>query len=227
MKVTKNNISFDVIESGWKSFWENDQWESYMWPILSKYILKDQNYLDIGAWIGPTVLYGSQLCKTCYAIEPDPIAVTELRSNVNLNKFQNVHIYECALSNFNGITHMGAANLGDSMFRFTSTDNLTERPCYTISEFVQRNDIKDVSFIKMDIEGGEEKVLTDLDFFARRIPMHLSLHHIFYPDPTNAYNVISTVCKMYKNMYDVNFNKVDVDFINQKNYDGFLTIILE
>lgn len=227
MKVTKNSISFDVIESKWENFWKNDQWEPYMWPILSKYVSKTHSYLDIGAWIGPTVLYGSQLCETCYAIEPDPVAATELRSNVSLNKFDNVHIYECALSDFNGTTHMGAANLGDSMFRFNSNDNLTERCCYTISKFVEKNNIKNVSFIKMDIEGGEEKVLTDLDFFSNRIPMHLSLHHIFYSNPENAYNVISTVCKMYKNMYDVNFNKVNVDFIKQQNYDGFLTVILE
>ena len=39
----------------------------------------------MGAWIGPTVLYGCQNAKFCYAIEPDPVAFRQLKNNVDLN----------------------------------------------------------------------------------------------------------------------------------------------
>lgn len=48
---------------------------------MRKYCNKENTYIDIGAWIGPTVLYGACVSKHVYAIEPDPAAVSQLKKN--------------------------------------------------------------------------------------------------------------------------------------------------
>jgi len=75
--IHKNGKKFYVNTSKNEWFWnqvETNLWEPDTFKIFDKFIDKEHSYIDIGAWIGPTVLYGCQISKHCYAIEPDPIA---------------------------------------------------------------------------------------------------------------------------------------------------------
>ena len=65
--VNKNNLSFIVEDSeelhqdkGY-NFWSEkySSWETGTFKILDTYLSKDKDYLDIGAWVGPTAIYGS------------------------------------------------------------------------------------------------------------------------------------------------------------------------
>jgi hypothetical protein len=40
-------------------------------PIFKRLINPQYSYIDMGAWIGPTLLLGCQLAKHCHGIEPD------------------------------------------------------------------------------------------------------------------------------------------------------------
>ena len=103
-QVSKNSAHFTVYSGKHYDFWkhvQNGKWEPETFTVLNKYLNRKHSYIDIGAWIGPTVLYGCQLAKHCYAFEPDPVAFQELRSNVRLNKALIPRITLCnlALSN--------------------------------------------------------------------------------------------------------------------------------
>ena len=53
--------------------------------VLKGLIEPDSIHVDIGAWIGPTVLYGGQIAARCITAEPDPTAREALEANLHLN----------------------------------------------------------------------------------------------------------------------------------------------
>ena len=42
-------------------------------------------YIDIGAWIGPTLFYAAQIAKKSIAIEANPLAFDRLSENLRMN----------------------------------------------------------------------------------------------------------------------------------------------
>jgi FkbM family methyltransferase len=117
--------------------------------------------LDIGANIGSYSHFLSTKFSKVYAFEPHPDNVRRIR---NLN-IKNIVVMEMAISNETGVCKL-----------FTQPDNLItghsinhdiiahpnwqldenrymEVPCMTIDDFCKG---KDISFIKCDIEGGED-----------------------------------------------------------------------
>ena len=79
--ISRNGIEFYVNESGYEKFWElftNESWEKNTTLIFDKYIDDKTIYIDIGAWIGPTLFYAAQIAKKSIAIEADSVAYNRL-----------------------------------------------------------------------------------------------------------------------------------------------------
>ena len=60
-------------------FWIYKFWEKETYRIFNKFLDSNYSYIDIGAWIDSTVLYGTHLAKKVYTIELDPIVFKELK----------------------------------------------------------------------------------------------------------------------------------------------------
>lgn len=75
---------------------------------MDRFLNENHNYLDIGAWVGPTVLYGAHLAKHVYAVEPDPVAFGEWNENLTLNSpiSSKVTPVNAALSEKTGTTNL-------------------------------------------------------------------------------------------------------------------------
>ena len=70
------------------TFWRKaaaGKWEPETFAVLNAHLGPDRDYLDIGAWIGPTVLYGARKARRVVALEPDPVAFRALSWNIELN----------------------------------------------------------------------------------------------------------------------------------------------
>jgi len=165
MKITKNKITFFVNNHdgpGYKNFWillEMGLWENSTFQIFNEFLDTEHSYIDIGAWIGPTVLYGCQLAKHCYAVEPDPVALKILQENIDLNPklANNITLYRGCIGDSSGILRLGSnTHFGDSMtsLLFNKSNKSLDVQSLTFDDFIKRNNINDYSFIKMDIEGG-------------------------------------------------------------------------
>lgn len=64
MKVEHYGKSFFVSGNPeYFFFWKNKSWERNTQKIFDKFLDSNHSYIDIGAWIGPTVLYGAQIAK--------------------------------------------------------------------------------------------------------------------------------------------------------------------
>ena len=249
MSVSKRKAKFDVMVNlrnteVWTLINKNG-WEEYTFNILDRFLNKNHNYLDIGAWVGPTVLYGAHLAKHVYAVEPDPIAFRELNENLTLNSsiFSNITSINAALAEKTGITNLYIrSEYGDSTPSLipTISDNSCTVDCITIHELINTHNIKDLSLIKIDIEGSEYSLIPSMREFLEleKTTLYLSLHPPFLRENlhrqytcTNEleynYNKINENLiknlQMYKYIYDVHGNLVNEEILlNEINFKEFL-----
>ncbi|WP_299659752.1 FkbM family methyltransferase [uncultured Ruegeria sp.] len=165
-------------------FWRKvseGKWEPDTFALLDKYLTPDSDYLDIGAWIGPTVLYGATKARHVWCFEPDPTAFRHLAWNLDLNEINNVSAFGVALSDQFGVARMASVRgePGDSTSSLLH-DGTHGSDALTIAwdQFEAVNDLSRVSLVKMDIEGAEFFVLPTLLQWLKkcRPTLYLSLH---------------------------------------------------
>ncbi|MDP5219427.1 FkbM family methyltransferase [Ruegeria sp. 2205SS24-7] len=168
-------------------FWRKTtagQWEPETFAVLDQNLSPDRDYVDIGAWTGPTVLYASRRARHVWCFEPDPVAYRHLIWNLELNNIRNVSAFGVALWKDTGIVRMASlgGEAGDSM---TSVLGDPEQGTDVISlswdQFTQSVDLSGVSLVKMDVEGAEFSLLPTLLPWlrAQRPALYLSTHAPF------------------------------------------------
>lgn len=184
--VSKNKVTFNVSGSdeAWRSFQDNT-WEPATFKILDKVLRPEQTVADIGAWMGPISLYAASKVKKCYSFEPDPIAFKELLINIKLNPDLEKKIVPLNQA----VTRTGAPvklfsryTYGDSgssvLKRIKSANQYVEVSSTTFQDFIRLNQIENIQFIKMDIEGGEFFVLPQMrEYLERKKPILLVSFH--------------------------------------------------
>lgn len=165
-------------------FWRKaseGRWEPETFGVLDQYLSPDSDYLDIGAWIGPTVLYGARKARHVWCFEPDPTAYRHLAWNLDLNGIDNVSAFGVALSDRFGVARMASVRgePGDSTSSLLH-DGAHGSDALTIawSQFEAASDLTKVSLVKVDIEGAEFMVLPSLlPWLQKQRPaLYLSLH---------------------------------------------------
>ena len=231
----------------WFINWLNN-WEFNTFHILNyyaprygreEYVLADDIekniYIDIGSWIGPTVLYAANFYTKVIAIEPDPVALKRLRNNLSVNQYNNIIVVDKALTNVNAnIKFGGNGRLGNSEStmlvsnnnyinegwggRWTAEErssNIINVSGITIESLIKMYDInpRRIALIKMDIEGGEFILIPDLIPFLYNydIPLYISLHYVFLKEDHIRF-ILKILFDNYKNCYlfDDNGKKIRV-----------------
>lgn len=120
----------------------------------------DQNevIVDIGTYIGDTMveyvkMFGTDCYKRMYCYEIVPANIYYIGKNIELFKLKNVIVREKGASDKSGVLYLSQDEV--SSVTTLSEEGDTEVPIVTIDEDIDEQ----VTFIKMDIEGGEEKAL--------------------------------------------------------------------
>ncbi len=165
-------------------FWRkasSGAWEPETFSVLDRFLSPDRDYLDIGAWIGPTVLYGARKARHVWCFEPDPTAFRHLAWNLDLNEIHNVSAFGVALSDQFGVARMASVRgePGDSTSSLLH-DGAHGSDALTIAwdQFQTVNDLSGVALVKMDIEGAEYSVVPTLANWLNqnRPALYLSTH---------------------------------------------------
>ena len=178
MKITKHNHTFNV-SGEYSEMWfnnciNNGTWEQDTFHILDYYKNNEKGiYIDIGSWIGPTVLYSANLYNKVIALEPDPVAIKMLEENMSVNNFTNLILVKKGLSDKNGTSKFGGnGDLGnsESTLLVSKDDYLTHPP---IENFLERaegrvrfdrrkqhhhNDIVEIETITIDTLLKEQNI---------------------------------------------------------------------
>lgn len=222
LTVHRGDLTLEVLEAPDRELWDfwgrfaAGQWEPETFEVLDRMLTPDGCYVDVGAWIGPTVLYAARLCREVVAVEPDPVAWSQLIRNLSLNGVRNVTPLGFAVDDHkgNGILY-SRGGWGDSMST-TMIPSGDARPVPTmrLADLIGDDEI---CLIKIDIEGAESRVLPDAAGFlaARRIPCLVSLHEPWWP-PGAAVGVADVLAR---------FDKVTV--LDNDAPWGFRTVLAE
>ncbi|MFC1640721.1 FkbM family methyltransferase [Patescibacteria group bacterium] len=211
--VKLNNHPISVSNKPeYRGFWnvvDSGNWEQFTFKVFDRFLSESDFYIDVGSWIGPTVIYGALLKKKVYAIEPNPIAFGEMTTNLGLNpdieKFTSCH--QICIAESGGVRKFGNRKDGKdskSSLLFSDKQTTWTVKAKTLSDFVSENALEDVKFIKMDVEGGEKEILKEsADFLRTHKPsLYLSLHAPYFHDKTKYLNDVFDVLSCYKYIYD-------------------------
>ncbi len=127
----------------------------------------DSVMIDIGAHRGTYTDHMAKRAKKVYAFEPDPDNAKELR--VVMSNRLNVEVIEMAVSNHNGTSLLmihqqnpGAHSIHeplDGLIFGHTLENSVEVKTTTLDKWCKSNKIKQVDFIKIDVEAHEAEVL--------------------------------------------------------------------
>lgn len=156
---------------------ETGKYEENIQRIMRAIIREDWNILDIGANTGVhTVLMATHAPNgTTYAFEPVGYNYRKLNMNVCLSGLKNISTHPWAVGEKTGklslkIVRPSRSEQGSSSFVLNEhlaslgADAFYEEDVNVTSldEFVKKNEIKKIDFIKMDIEGYEYWALLGL-----------------------------------------------------------------
>ncbi|MEH7517106.1 FkbM family methyltransferase [Priestia megaterium] len=237
--ILKNDVNYSVISKPatewiWNAIHQN-KWEEQTFKIFDRFLNPENSYIDLGAWIGPTVLYGAHKAKHVYGVEPDPVAFNELITNIQLNPLiaKKVTCINAALAEESGTINLYMrSEFGDSTSSLIPTiaENSCKVKAITIHDLINENHIENINFIKMDIEGGEYFLIPTVhDFLQSQKPtLYLSIHPGFLKEhvmlissnqgeTSNYFNIqtkkLLDCLQFYKYIYDIFGNQVKKDAI--------------
>lgn len=139
---------------------------------------KDEVFVDIGGYTGDTLIsytktFGDKCYKKLYCYEIVPSNIKYIEENIKLYQLDNVIVRKKGASNRNGIMYLSADGLS-SVSQLSENGSITV-PIVKIDDDIEEN----VTFIKMDIEGGEEDALLGcLEKIKKNHPkLALSVYH--------------------------------------------------
>jgi FkbM family methyltransferase len=201
LNVTKGDEQFLVPKHNNQNikFWQNhfSRWEEETFVVFDKYLDKNKIFIDIGAWIGTTALYGSRKSKHVYCIEADKKSFDDLSENMKNNCEKNYTLINKAIYeidnicvNFGKNSFLKNSKLNDSTSHI-QTNHKTKDDNYmietiTIESLISQYNINpnEISLIKVDIEGGEENILRQMYSIhkAHNINVYISFHYTWWVD---------------------------------------------
>ena len=172
------------------------RWELETFEIFERFLKPGDTYLDIGTFIGPTVLYGSLIAAKVHAVDADPVSIEELKRNIALNDTarERVTVHHLALNDHDGTVAFGSPQGGGhsvSSLLFTKSETTWEIPGLTLESLIEKIDSPKIAFIKMDIEAAEYRVIPAAEKFLthERPTLYLSLHFDYLMKDATGRNI--------------------------------------
>jgi FkbM family methyltransferase len=218
----------------WEAFSKNE-WEAVTFDVFDHYLKSEMTYLDIGAWIGPTVCYAAKKVSKVIAFEPDPYAFYILKENIKRNGLSNVQIFNYAVSDKNGLLRMASfgKGLGDS--QTSSLSGTSGKSFYiktkSINELSKKNE--KIDFVKMDIEGGEFELIPQMEYFftTHRPIFYVSFHSPFLKESERMQSLLhiyETLTKHFRTIRNEKMQVVGEDVFRSKNCrNTFFSLVCE
>lgn len=144
---------------------KNGTWERHISKILYDHAEPNTNVLDIGAFIGTHTLALADIKNKgngkVYSFEPQPWACNNIKESIKKNKIKNVKLFNVALSNENGYIQFCSDRTGGSTIctekqkKLNTWDDVYKIKMKTLDSL----NIKNISIMKVDVEGHEMAVL--------------------------------------------------------------------
>jgi FkbM family methyltransferase len=164
-----------MADGKYDSFWRriaSGDWKPDTFAIFDRFLDRRHCYIDIGTWIGPTLLYGSQIAASAFGLEPDPIAFAELGRNIESNRpsSDNIRVQQACIGSKTGTADFGSHGEGDastSSLLFGRMKTHWTVDAFSFDDYIERHGVGACNFVNMDIERGEYQVLPGMAGYLR------------------------------------------------------------
>lgn len=124
---------------------------------------------DCGGNVGMATIFFKWLYpkSIIHVFEPDPQTFALLKKNIENNKLEDVFMYNSAITDTDGITDFFIDENVKGSLIMSVNKNRMDRSKITVktislNKFIQNNNLREIDFAKVDIEGSEFKLLRDL-----------------------------------------------------------------
>jgi FkbM family methyltransferase len=142
----------------------------------------DMVVVDVGANIGVVTQYLRDYSKKLYAIEPSTEHFEALKKNKEFNKWDNVEVFNIAVADKDGEMTLNRNDNNRTCHSLTLNYGQGGEKVKTMAmdSFIKKNKIKEVDFMKFDVEGAEDLILRS-EGFAKVAPkikrIMVEFHH--------------------------------------------------
>ena len=159
--------SLDLTEPMHQSVFFLGEYERAVTDVISSVVAEGDVCLDIGANFGWYTMLLQHLCGgldtggEIHAFEPMPDIFTELKRNWKLaGEPENIHLNNLALGDEAKMIDIHRFTNLSSGFSSFSTDGKSEFqtfsvPMTTLNSYLNKENMRDVDFVKIDVEGAE------------------------------------------------------------------------
>lgn len=174
----------DPVVSGALAF---HQYEPDELAFVAANLRPGMTILDVGANIGLyTALFADavQSHGMVIALEPDPENFLFLERTIAANSFKNVKLVQAAAASGKGTMrlHTSSENRGDNrLYANELADGGVDVAVVSLDELLPSMGVRELDFIKIDVQGFEAHVLAGLEQTIRRSPK-LTILMEFWPD---------------------------------------------
>ncbi|MEM3542742.1 MAG: FkbM family methyltransferase [archaeon] len=208
VRMSVNHFSYISQLAMILDVWVKDQYDAFK-------SVKNKIVFDVGANQGVFSIYAATLgAKKVYAFEPVPETFKVLQENIRLNKLGDKIIpIQAGVGDKEQESIIYYDQVGDAGASFCESPgkmNKIKVKIVTIDEFVRKEKIPRVDFIKIDTEGFEKEVLLGAKETIREWKPILSLSAYHRPEDKKT---LPEVIKSIRSDYNIKLNKYgDEDF---------------
>lgn len=189
--------------------------------------------MDVGSHIGYFSLLMAVQSQTGLVIAIDPIKsnIVAVKKSFKKNKLLNIKAYDYGLSNVEG-RNVAEVYTDSDMVHFTDSVQVSAAPSHTSSSFrvksldelVKESNLDNLNFIKIDVEGYEEKVLlggmTTLKKWKPTLIIEIHAHEL-------GKRIYHLLRKLGYTIYNIHKEHIKADDIKNLNLQYFLLAIYE
>jgi FkbM family methyltransferase len=150
----------DFVQHDFFWFGEQDAMEP---RVLARLLTPGSILFDVGANFGYyAITLADALGDDCrvFAFEPFPSTYRRLRRHIELNALEDViRAYPVALADEAGFARMAMDNRNSGAAALSNSDGLERVEVSTLDNFCAEHEIDRLDFLKVDVEGCEERLL--------------------------------------------------------------------
>lgn len=181
--IRKAGATFDVVDrDDHRAFWdfyESGAWEPDTVAVFARFLRPNTRYVDLGAWIGPTVLLAAPSVARVACAEPDPLAFAALSANLELNPeaAAKTVAVPAALGPGDGTSVLssrgGGGDSNSSVARPGDAGARWDVEQVSFATLLSRAGLDGADFVKIDIEGAEYDLVPAM---AGRPTLYIAFH---------------------------------------------------
>lgn len=161
--------------------------------------------VDLGGHIGSFSVFMAKALKKCkiYAFEPNKDNYEMFLRNIKLNKIGTVFPRNIAISDYAGKGYLKTEHMNTDAYYLDQSGKNFNCQVSTLPKELKMRKVKRIDILKMDIEGGEYKILLHKQSFDY---IQKTVHYIFmeYHDIDAYYNYSLIKKKLERNFRVLN-----------------------